>query len=1131
MHWQSGKASHVRLAAALLAAAAMALWLRPAAQAAARQVATGESVVWQGQARFTVISDNLIRLEWSAEGAFTDRPTAIVARPQAKGRATLDGEGTTMTLATKELTVTYTPDGKPFSADNLRITWRNGGEVKQWVPGQPDAGNLGGTRHSLDGIHEDGLPRLPPGLLSREGYFFHDDSGSPVWRADGTWIEPRGPGVRRDWYFCVYRHEYPVGLREWVNLTGKIPMLPRWAFGSWYSRYWPYTDREERDIIRRFRAEDIPLDVLVIDVDWHLHGWESYDWNPDLFPNPREFLTWVHKQGCKVTLNNHPGALPAADSHYDEMLRSMGLTRADHPDGIRINVADQRHAAAYMDVLHNPMIDDGIDFWWIDGNCAHMPGLDSQMWTSKVYYDGTEAYTKKRALIFARYGGFGSHRYPTGFSGDTYSHWGVLNFEIMFTAVAGNVAYPYWSHDVGGFMGKNIDPELYIRWVQFGALSPILRLHSNHGVREPWNYGTEALEISRKYFQLRYRLVPYFYSYSRLVHDTGMPLVRPLYLDYPELEEAYQYQYQYLLGGELLVAPIGTPGEGGVTRKEIFLPPGEWYDYETGEAYRGPAVFTYAAPLDRCPIFVRAGAVIPMQPDMDYIGQKPIDPLTLDIYPGADGEFRLYEDDGESLDYRDGEFSHTRIEFDENRAANRQTVRIGSTKGRYDGQAERRTYLVRINRRLAPTSVSLNGRAMRRRVTRHSLDKADRGWHYDRRNTRLEIKVPTSIRRPVRLTIAGGAGREVFDLAQRARRYEERAAGALAAARRHNLPKSEAALERLRDRARACAASLARAQAVAAQQRREVARLANEAVASARTIGQEAADPGVRADLLAALVGLDIAAWIEPGRDPSLASLGARVSLALTAPGTSATLAATPPEGWSGVDPTSVTTPVDAHTATLSVPLRRVVQRLPGMLTFKGSVTVNWRGQAIERPVVVMVDNSYLQWFHLIGPFDNTENKGFDTVYPPEENIDFTLSYPGKDGQAKWQTTDWVFPQTRDQLGPIFIDLIPRFDPHEDVAAHAVTYLWSPQAKDVLFLLGSDDGSALWLNGEKIFSHPGQRIAVPADDRIPARLREGWNTVLMKIVQIPGDWGFYLQVVDRNGRPLPDVFSALNLEM
>jgi hypothetical protein len=1126
MHRHPLTAVRVRTAAALVLVVSAALLCRPS-PALAQGAAAGQPLVWQRQARFTAITDNLVRLEWAADGQFADAPSAVVGRPQPSGKVTMEAKGTALTLHTRDLTITYTADGKPFSADNLQITWRQGDDSEQWVPGQPDPGNLGGTRHSLDGLDQGGLGTLPPGLLSRAGYFLYDDSNSPLWTADGQWIAPRPEGDHRDWYFCVYHHDYPLGLREWVHLTGDIPMLPRWAFGAWYSRYWPYTDAEEREIIRRFRAEGIPLDVLVIDVDWHLYGWESYDWNTKLFPDPLGFLKWVHQQGCKVTLNNHPGHLPAADSRYDEMLRRMGLTLADHPDGISINLADKRQADAYMEVLHDPMIDQGINFWWIDGCAASMPGLDCQMWTSKVYYDGTEAHTGKRSLIFARYGGPGSHRYPVGFSGDTHSQWGVLNFEIMFTATAGNVAYPYWSHDIGGFLGKQLDPELYIRWVEFGALSPVLRLHSDHGVREPWNYGPEALDIARKYFRLRYRLIPYLYSYSRVVHETGTPLVRPLYLEFPELDEAYQYPYEYLLGREFLIAPIGTPGDGGVTRKEIYLPPGEWFDYETGDAYSGPTIINYVAPLDRCPLFVRAGAIIPMQPDMDYVGQRPVEPLTLDIYPGASGTFDLYEDDGESLDYRKGAFATTRIEFRDGDTD--QTVVIGAARGRYAGQAERRTYLVQLNRRLAPTSVTV-GTALAHRITRTSLDGAESGWYYDRDGSRLLIKFAAPIREKAIVKVAGGAGRRTFAMAQRARRYQELTGAALRVARERNLPRLATALEGLEARARSVVSAVTTAEAGEPALARQVADLGGETARVWRESAAQTADPQAWSAAMAALLGLDVAAWVRPGSDRESADLGVRVSTALPQPGMTATLAATPPEGWSAGEPTSAAMGDRGSLVSLSLPVRRTGQRLPGVLDFGATVSIAWLGQTLTREVTVPVDDSYLQCFHLIGPFDNTDNKGFDTVYPPEKEIDFTKSYPGKGGEARWQTTEWTLPVTAAGPAPVFISLVSRFEPHENVVAYSVTYLWSPDARDVVFSLGSDDGCALWVNGDKLFSHPQQRGAAPGQDHVPARLRAGWNTVMMKIAQLPGDWGFYLQVTDPDGTPMAEVRQALNPE-
>jgi hypothetical protein len=504
--------------------------------------------------------------------------------------------------------------------------------------------------------------------------------------------------------------------------------------------------------------------------------------------------------------------------------------------------------------------------------------------------------------------------------------------------------------------------------------------------------------------------------------------------------------------------------------------------------------------------------------------------LTLEIYPGADGRFDLYEDDGESLDYRQGAFSYTPIEFQEVAKANRQMIRIGPTRGRYAGQAERRTYLVRVKQRLAPVSVSLNGDMIRRHRTRGYFTRVDSGWYYNRRNAQLEIKVPTSIRSVVRLTIAGGVDRSVLELGQRVRHYEARVSAALAVAREWNLPGLETRLQGLQARIRSVASVLARRQTVDVEHRRQVTRVGEEIMSMWQTVGQEVADPTTRSDLAAALLGLGVATWVDPGSDPESAVLRAHVDVALPAPGMHVTLAATPPEGWSGDQPDSASAPTDGGVTTLGVELRRNVQRLPGTLRFRGMITMKWRGQTIEQPVMAEVDNSYLQWFHLIGPFDNTDNKGFDTVYPPEENIDFTRVYPGKEVEARWQTTEWTLPGTGADFAPVFINLIPRFRPNTETVAYAVTYLRSAQPKDVVFALGSDDGAALWLNGEKMYSHPQQRIAIPGQDQVPARLRAGWNTVLMKIVQLPGDWGFYLQVTDPEGRPLPDVWQALEPE-
>ncbi|MBC7289287.1 MAG: DUF5110 domain-containing protein, partial [Armatimonadetes bacterium] len=504
------------------------------------------------------------------------------------------------------------------------------------------------------------------------------------------------------------------------------------ALGAWYSRYWPYTADEEKAIVTRFRELGIPLDVLVIDVDWHLHGWEAYDWNPELFPDPEGFLKWVHAQGCKVTLNNHPGKLPAADSHFADFCRYIGVEPAGR-NNIHINLADRRHCEAFFEILHKPLHEQGVDFWWIDGSSAQFPDLDSQMWTTRQYFEYTERYTGRRGLLFARYGGHGSHRYPVGFSGDTFSHWGVLKYEIGFTARAGNVLYPWWSHDIGGFMGNVLPTELYVRWLQFGALSPILRLHSNHGVREPWNYGQEGIECARRYFRLRYALIPYIYSCAYETWQTGEPLCKALYMEWPELEEAYQHDDEYLFGHALLVAPVaepadttaGPPGavqpalsaaadEGPVARRQIWLPPGQWLDWWTGQVFSGGQTITYAAPLQRLPLFLRAGYPVVMGPVGDYVGQQPCDTLRIIFAAAESGErsFTLFEDDAESKDYLQGGGAKTLIEAKAADEGAQQNVVIWPMRGSYNGQVEKRRWIVEIRGATKPSQVAVNGKPL-----------------------------------------------------------------------------------------------------------------------------------------------------------------------------------------------------------------------------------------------------------------------------------------------------------------------------------------------------------------------------------------------------------------------------------
>lgn len=397
--------------------------------------------------------------------------------------------------------------------------------------------------------------------------------------------------------------------------------------------------------------------------------------------------------------------------------------------GMRFNLADQQQAKVFMDVLHNPLIDRGVDFWWVDGGrgCSEMVGLNSQMWTNRIFYDFTQEHSKKRGFIFSRYGGWGSHRYPSYFTGDTYSQWEVLAYQVPFTAQGGNVLMPYVTHDIGGFIGPNISFDLYARWIQFGAFSPFLRLHSAHenpqegNVRMPWRYGEKGIELAKKYFRLRYSLLPYIYTYCRVAHDQALPIVRPLYLEYPSLGKAYSYPNEYFFGKELLVAPV-TDSTG---EKDVYLPPGEWIDYFSGQKYPGDRLIHERYPVDRIPLFVRSGSIIPLQTDVAYSDQRPFDTLIAEIYGPQGAAFTLYEDDGLSLDYRSGEYAWTPMTFSKG-AGGRYELTIGPTKGEYKAQSAARAYELRFHGIGKPGSVSVNNRKL------EVYETGREGWSWDK---------------------------------------------------------------------------------------------------------------------------------------------------------------------------------------------------------------------------------------------------------------------------------------------------------------------------------------------------------------------------------------------------------------
>ncbi|WP_454048913.1 TIM-barrel domain-containing protein [Cellulomonas sp. Marseille-Q8402] len=613
--------------------------------------------------RITVLTSRLLRLEHQADGDFEDRPTQLVRRrrlpvPELTVRRDDDG----LDLWTEHLHVRY--DGGPFTPSGLSVTMRTraqGGHRTQWRFGDPAEGvggsNLGGTARTLDDV--DGATDLGAGLLSRDGFAVVDDS--PSLALDGAGRPVPRAGVGQDLYFLGYGTDHRAALRAWFTLTGPSPLVPRWALGNWWSRFHRYDEAEYLALMDRFAAAGVPLSVAVLDMDWHLvdidpalgSGWTGYTWNTDLFPDPAAFLAELHRRGLRVAVNVHPAdGVRAHEDAYADVARDLGL---DPADGLPIafDITDAAFTESYLRRLHHPHEEIGVDLWWLDwqsGQTSRVPGLDPLWMLNDVHYRDS-GRGGRRPLTFSRYAGLGSHRQPIGFSGDTYATWESLAFQPEFTATAANVGYFWWSHDIGGHFGATFDPELMVRWFQLGALSPVNRLHSSSDefvAKEPWRFDPVAERAMTRALRARHALVPYLYSAMWAAHTDGVGPVRPMYHDHPEQPEAYDVPGQYLLGPDLLVAPVTTPVEpgSGLAATDVWLPAGDWYDAVTGRRYRGGRRVRLHRRLDGVPVLARAGAVLPLATDpMADVSDAP-EALTVRIYPGTAGEATLVEDDG-----------------------------------------------------------------------------------------------------------------------------------------------------------------------------------------------------------------------------------------------------------------------------------------------------------------------------------------------------------------------------------------------------------------------------------------------------------------------------------------------------
>ncbi len=550
-------------------------------------------------------------------------------------------------------------------------------------------------------------------------------------------------------------------LSRYADLTGHMPLPPEWALGNQQSRYSYYPEAVAEDVVRKYRAEDLPLDVLYLDIHF-MNEYRPFTWDTQRFPDPKAFTGRLRAQGVKVVTIVDPGIKyqpPAAGSHdaashpelapqdksyyvYNQgQAQNFFLKRKDgHPYIGRVWPGDSVFvdytidaAARWWGDLHRAYTDNGVAGIWNDMNepsdftdqtgKSQMDVVTYDGGTYSPYagnrnvfalnenratYEGLERLLPhQRPYVITRAAYAGIQRYATMWAGDNRSSWDSLALSIPMFMTLGLSGEPFVGSDIGGFVGRT-DADLLVRWYEVGFLTPFCRNHAEMSSpdHEPWRFGKYYEDIIRKYLKLRYRLLPFLYTALEESHRTGVPLFRPLLLNYQDDENTLRIDDEFMIGSDLLVAPVLKPD---LTARLVYLPAGVWYDYWTGARQEGGRMIRVEAPLETVPLFVRGGAILPLGPEMNYVGEKPAGQLEFEIYPDARGQAAtsLYEDDGLTDAYQRGIFRQTGVSYRHTPAGDE--IEVGAPEGTYHPAP--RDVLFRVLPASAARQVLLDGKS------------------------------------------------------------------------------------------------------------------------------------------------------------------------------------------------------------------------------------------------------------------------------------------------------------------------------------------------------------------------------------------------------------------------------------
>ncbi len=630
---------------------------------------SNSSKIYKGEKyRITVLSDRLIRFEYSENGNFLDGPTHFaINRKFPDFEIKMEEDNKYIAIESKYFLLQYTKNkpfkGPSFAPDsNLRV--RLNETDKLWYPNHPEARNFKSTTVSLDNFNS---IKLENGLYSTDGFAMIDDSKGMIINSDGGITQRNDQNL--DFYLFMYKRDFGFCLNDYFTLTGKPALLPRYALGLWWNRDRIYNENDLKYLITLFKKHQIPLSVLLLSEFWHTKDHSNinlyksgYTFENKLFPNPEQFINDLHTKDIKIGLNFDPcEGIRKEEPTYNFFASQYNITDGKN---IPFNVFDPNFVNMFLKYIVNPLINKKVDFLWID----YKKDLKTLELLNYYIFNNYKA-TNIRPMILSRNSLVAAHRYPVLYSGETIVDWKTLNYLPKFNSNSSNIGVSWWSHDVGGFKDGIEDSELYLRYVQFSTFSPIFRFSAKRGPyykREPWLWDIKTYSLVKTYCQLRYKLIPYIYSENYKYHKSGLPLVQPLYYSNPIIFDEPNYRNEYFFGTEFLISPITAPKNVVMNRavERIFLPAGVWYDFNTGKKFGGNNRYVTFYKDEDFPVFVKEGAIIPLaclNENLNNTNNPKC--LEINVFPGKDNSYKLYEDDGITKNYENNDYFITSIEY------------------------------------------------------------------------------------------------------------------------------------------------------------------------------------------------------------------------------------------------------------------------------------------------------------------------------------------------------------------------------------------------------------------------------------------------------------------------------------